>query len=212
MGVKDIFYYLPRAAMPQAALPDLNQAIITYRHQLTQALGWRDPNAIFRAVSALNGCLSEKFKLSFIPWPEYKERMAATRIVDCPHCKDTHAPAPYRTVRSRLPPAMRHVLGEEAEYRLIDCPATGKEIWLGDPDLNWITVPANIYGVAGDPNLPPAPLPPPHRTPADLATWGLDFDSWAATLASIVEDRCRLFRASYTGGAGEEDEFEDGAE
>lgn len=185
---------------PQAALPDLNQAFITHRHQLTSAQGWRDPVAIMRSVMALNGCLSEKHKMSFVPWPEYKERVRSTRSVICPHCKEPHSTERPQTVLSQWPAVMRSVLGERESYSVLLCPKTQEKIWLDDPGLDWTISPANIL----DPNEP-APLPPPHTTMAERVRWGKDFDEWARIIGAIVEDRARLFRATYQGDGNPED-------
>ena len=179
--------------MPQAALPDLNQAIITYRHSFVQALSWRDPVAILRAAVTLNGCLDNRHKISWVPWAEYKELIKAHQSVNCPHCGKMHPAHPSFTVSSKWPPAMRKVLGEKQEYRYIQCAAeTTKKIWLDDPKLDWVIEPTNIYELEL-----PAPLPPPHNTLAERTEWSQDIDEWSRTLATIIEDRCRRFRASY---------------
>lgn len=185
--------------MPQAALPDLNMAVGAYRDSMRKALEWKDPVAILRCAQILNGCLNEKYKLSFVPWQEFQESIRPTRAVVCPHCKDTHPAHPYRVVRSKWPPAIRGALGEAAESRWVACqapgPTHGKKIWLDAPGLDFVLEPHSIY----DLDLP-APLPPPHRTLVDRTRWGHAFDEWAQVLNSILEDRCRQFRADYSAG------------
>lgn len=163
-----------------------------------------------RAAVILNGCLSEKFKLSFVPWAEFKARTAPGQVVDCPHkCKDDdgkpgqHSTYPPQYAESKWPAAMRAVLGEAERTPYITCPKTEKKIWLNDPKIMRVTVPVNIY----DPDLP-APLPPPHESLSGRTFHAAEYDKWAAALATIIEDRCRLFRASYSVGDGADDEVD----
>ena len=184
-------------------MPDLNQAIAQHRSALSRALEWRDPAAIMRAATILNGCLSEDFKLSFVPWTEFKARTAPRHVVDCPFgCKDEngkrgqHPTYPPQYAKSKWPAGVRAVLREREATPYITCPKFKKKIWLDDPNVMRVTVPTNIY----DPDLP-APMPPPHESLSGRTFYAAEYDKWAAALATIIEDRCRLFRASYSVGA-----------
>ena len=193
--------------MPQSAVPDLNNAIVAYRSMLQNGLVWRDPALIVRAVSILNGCLDDDMKLSMIPWHEYQTSAAPSKAVECPHCPPVDGEPVAHDVKqvvqreSRLPAAFRQVLAEQQVYRVLVCPATGKDIYLDDAETVTVSMPHNAYASEAV-----VPEPPPHYTVADRAIHGHDFEQWATLVASIIEDRCRQFRNKYRVDAGKDDD------
>jgi len=72
--------------MPQARLPDINTAYITYRREVLVSLKSKNYTSCIGALYALNGLLPEKYRVT-ISNLAYAEKTEQDLLVICRHCK-----------------------------------------------------------------------------------------------------------------------------
>ena len=177
--------------MPQAAVPDVNVAIIRYREFMLKARLERDPAGVWFAIRGLNGLLDPDFKIVFVPQSQYNLMVRAQHLTTCEECgKDiSFDPAQVQTRRAgwalraagKSPPPRLHV-------QCANC-------------HNWqhIDVQKSDVGVkvVSPLDLRELPLPPKHKSMPDLVYREHDFWAWFDLAVYVIEDRIRRFREKY---------------
>jgi len=189
--------------MPQARLPDINTAFITYRREVLMNLKTKGYASCFGSLFALNALLPEKYRVE-ISNPTFEETIRAkeTLMATCKYCKENFEYKNLHAVQVLLTYETHYVSGQQYE-KLWTCTKCHKDNQLGETELvqNVLKKPYFIHVV---------PEPPQrHEGLMARSTYHTKVTSWVWQFLDEIEERMAQFRDdNWTKSDTYEDDYE----
>ena len=121
--------------MPQARLPDINTAFITYRREVLQNLKVQKYSIVFGSLYSLNGLLPEKYRVQ-ISTLEYNKKMSEVEklMAVCKHCSvqtENKLINPVEVIQ----PFVTHYLMSQIKHKVWYCTNCKKVNELGETKM-----------------------------------------------------------------------------
>lgn len=174
--------------MPQARLPDINTAFITYRREVLLNLKSERYSSVFGSLFALNALLPEKYRIE-ISTPKYdaairdKEKMLAV----CKSCTE-------QVERSMIKPLVviqpftRYIITEPTTEKIWFCPKCNAENLLSDTHfIQTVLKEPSFHGVV------PSPVQR-HEGLMARSAYHKTITSWVWLFLDELEEKMALFR------------------
>ncbi len=172
--------------MPQARLPDINTAYITYRREVLVTLKTKNYTSCIGALYALNGLLPEKYRVT-ISNQVYAEKSSQNLLVICKHCKQK---IDYNkiSILKVIVPLIEGLVSGQSYHKVWDCILCQKENSLDHTEM--------IQEVLKEPSFLQVVPRPPNRKEGmkDRTTYHNQFVIWAETLLIELEAQMAQFR------------------
>lgn len=183
--------------MPQAAIPDINVAIIAYRSRLFNAIDNGDFFSVRMAIEAINGLLADDLKLTFVPQAYYNSLILPGLFVVC-SCS-AEIPVNEQTIKkhntkySSNDIKYLHINLSELEY--VICPECQNSIYY---NLQKWRNSLKYKKKNQFDDVPYLPEPPEVDSFEDRVYNSNKFLIWIKTVIPVLEDRIRQFRNMYS--------------
>ena len=172
--------------MPQARLPDINTAYITYRREVLVSLKTNNYTSCIGSLYALNGLLPEKYRIT-ISNMAYAEKTMQDLLVVCRFCKQN---SNYKKIKilKVIVPLIEGLVSGQAYHKVWDCTLCSKENSLDHTEM--------IQQVLKEPSFLQVVPRPPNRKEGmkDRTTYHNQFVIWAETLLIELEAQMAQFR------------------
>lgn len=172
--------------MPQARLPDINTAYITYRREVLVSLKTKNYTSCIGSLYALNGLLPQKYRVT-ISNLEYAEKTMQDLKVICNHCKQQ---INYKSIKilKVIMPLIDGLITSQSYHKVWDCTLCLKENTLDHTEM--------IQQVLKEPSFLQVVPRPPNRKEGmkDRTTYHNQFVIWAETLLIELEAQMAQFR------------------
>lgn len=172
--------------MPQARLPDINTAYITYRREVLVSLKTNNYTSCIGSLYALNGLLPEKYRIT-ISNMAYAEKTMQDLLVICRHCKQK---LNYKKIKilKVIVPLIEGLVSGQSYHKVWDCILCQKENSLDHTEM--------IQQVLKEPSFLQVVPRPPNRKEGmkDRTTYHNQFVIWAETLLIELEAQMAQFR------------------
>lgn len=172
--------------MPQARLPDINTAYITYRREVISSLKSRNYSACFGSLYALNGLLPVEYRVK-ISSIDYEEKTRQDIFVICKFCK---IELDFKTIKvfDLLLPLVNSVLSANTHERIWVCTACNKNNRLEQTDMKQKILSEPYF-------LRIVPKPPQRKDGLmDRSTYHSKIAVWIWTFLDELEERMAQFR------------------
>ena len=175
--------------MPQAALPDINTILITYRREIISDLNHNNYSGVIGSLMAINAVLPEKYQVE-ISTNKYNETINHGLIAVCGHCK---AETDYKdlVIKKVLQDSFKELLTNNEFDRLWSCPKCNKDNRLSKTQIIK-PEPKTPYYIGIVPE-------PPERNDGmiDRTTYRKRFIAWARNFLVELEHQMGRYRIEY---------------
>ena len=194
----NIYVYALYLFMPQAAIPDINVAIMNNRNMVLRGQSENLPDLIVKGILNMNGCLDDELKITFVPKAQYDRMSLTRRYIQCPECdSNTYIEMNKDTTKrkySKLRKTYRDILKipHYVDYiKCVNCEAflyfnTDKRIIIKNIPFNKFDLKELIL-----------PSPPNLNGVVDSVFNSQIMEEWQKLVVPVMEDCCRRFRNMY---------------
>ena len=172
--------------MPQARLPDINTAYITYRREVLSSLRSRNYTACIGALYALNGLLPEKYRVT-ISTQEYNEKTNQDLLIKCNKCNQQNSKKLIK-IQTVISPLIEGLISGQENIKVWNCILCKAENRLSNSILTQKILKEPTY-------LQIVPKPPNRKQGMkDHSSYHNQFVVWAETLLIELEAQMAQFR------------------
>lgn len=190
-SIKNPFYITvtQKQTMPQARLPDINTAYITYRREALSSMKSKNYVACIGALYALNGLLPKKYRVT-ISTIEYDKLTQKHLLVTCPKCRKEDIDFTQVKIHKVILPVIDNLISNEEYIKVWYCPNP-----LCNAE-NKIQTTRMVQQVLKEPAYFQVVPKPPNRKEGmkDRTTYHNQFINWAETLLIELEAQMAQFR------------------
>ena len=172
--------------MPQARLPDVNTAFITYRSEVIRSLKSYDYLSCLGALKCVNAMLPQEYRVQLND-DVYKEKAKVNFTYTCISCKKTTSGDSVKSFSYQLS-AIDTLITNQKSIKVWECVSCESLNNLADTEIT--------KDVLSQPNyLHVVPLPPTRRNGLmGRSEFRIKFSAWAWNMITELEERMAKFR------------------
>lgn len=192
--------------MPQAALPDINTILITYRREIISDLNHRNYSGVIGSLMAINAVLPEKYQVE-ISTERYNETMNHGLLVKCGNCKEEQE-LKTLIIKKLLLDSFHKLITNSDYERIWRCPKCHQNNKMSKTKI-----------IRPEPKMPYyvgiVPEPPERNDGMiDRTTYRKRFIAWARNFLVELEHQMGKYRIEYVpkDNEGEDSNVESGGE